>query len=142
VQVSLEVEQLLHDHEHESRAGCWICALVRYLVGATDLIWSALGDLRDFAKRPQRQDNLLRQLQDGLQAVERQLPFVPKTWTSLEAGRGGKCTAAVSNIGAFYSPEEGEWLKAMEQLTRRVRFPSWSVVLEVAHRLGYRRLAQ
>jgi hypothetical protein len=64
VQACLEVEELLHEHEHdhEFRAGCWLCALLRYVIGTADLVWSALGDLRDFADRPQRQQNLLAQL--------------------------------------------------------------------------------
>ena len=43
-----------------------------------------------------------------------------------------------------YSPEEIEFMKAMDQYKRENRrpFPTWSEVLEVLNALGYRRVAE
>jgi len=43
------------------------------------------------------------------------------------------------HVGADYTDEQREWLKAMDALHQRVKFPTYCQILEEAHRLGYRK---
>jgi len=49
-----------------------------------------------------------------------------------------------ANIGAGYSPDEVDFLRAIStyQQTRHRPFPTWSEVLSVLTSLGYRRVAE
>lgn len=41
--------------------------------------------------------------------------------------------------GCEYTEEQKEWLAAIAQLQTKVRFPPWTMILDLAHSLGYRR---
>lgn len=54
------------------------------------------------------------------------------------------CALNAVHVGAEYSPDEAEFLQAMERYQRKHKrpFPTFTEVLQVAEALGWRRVTQ